>query len=254
MLQWIRTSTQKDAPVPLPDSILEGKHVHRWVRKYLAQGSIHSDGMRVVDLEGVECIRYPFYARRPLCQEESEKRLRERVDAIPKVLPGSRVLRTHIIKREFLYIWFTWSLEEMWEDLRECFREHGVADPRVRWQKTSVPVPTGTQLELLDDGVKVQPRATFGFVSHAWTPAGLMRMEGGFARRICHPNHGGPGAIQVEHWAEAQGMRWLVGSRGDSLEVMGLEIKSSPLDDDVKFNLLDNLRTYRKNGLDDSRT
>lgn len=47
--------------------------------------------------------------------------------------------------------------------------------------------------------------------------------------------------------AEVGDSWWLVGSRGDSLEVMSLEIQGSPLEAHVKANLLYNLGNYRSN-------
>lgn len=155
------------------------------------------------------------------------------------VVPGLSV-----VEADSRYIWFTWSRDAMWDRLQEVFREYGAADERLAYMPCSG-VLEGPQTRL--GFVQVEPAGTSspGFYS-GYTQTGLRLMERGFIRRIREPNRGGPEAIPFssqrctvgDHW-------WLVGSRGDSLEVLQLEIQGSPLEPRVKENLLLNLGNYR---------
>jgi hypothetical protein len=143
-------------------------------------------------------------------------------------------------------IWFTWSREAMWARYKAIFEEFGVADERLAYMECS-----GTykrKQPSLPGIVYPEPQSTGGGgVFAGWTTYGLQRMDAGFAARITSPNRGGPDAIPFSsQLCEVGDEWWLVGSKGDSEEVMSLEIQGSPLDERTKENLLYNLRNYRQ--------
>lgn len=237
----------------IPGTPIEGKYVPETVTSYLAKAGACSR-MSVIDLDGVECIEYSmsiyrFHRGNPL----TDKHIEDRSKLLPLALPGAEVIGSHRYGRggEFGGIYFTWSREAMWQNIRECFEEHGVADTRVRYRQCSgrvVGYDKDPQGKLPLRQVKVEPRSRGGVgVWSGWTSYGLMQMDSGFAQRIMHPNRGGPEAYPFgNRRVECDGEWWLVGSRGDSLEVMELEIMGSPLDERTKENLLHNLHNFRK--------
>jgi hypothetical protein len=180
--------------------------------------------------------------------DDTQEALDECVRMLPLYVPGLKVVGSELTERTRRNprrgcVWFTWSRDAMWERYEELFKQYGVADERLAFEECSgiyvrrQPSLPGT--------IYTEPRvkASFGGIS-GWTRNGLMAMERAFIHRICSPNKGGPEASASSSLrCEVGDSWWLVGTRGDSPEVLDLEIQASPLEPHVKENLLYNLHT-----------
>jgi hypothetical protein len=191
--------------------------------------------------------RYPVRTFLQKC--DTEEALADHAELLTLVVPGLCVQHTELRagrrEREG-YIWFTWSREGMWERIRECFEEFGVADERLAYLECSGTLQ-GSQRRL-PGVVEPEPRIKCsGFVTAAWTRYGLQEMDSGFCQRIMQPDRGGPRVVPYASQRCVSGNEWwLVGTRGDSEEVMAQEIEGSPLDAGTKENLLFNLANCRR--------
>jgi hypothetical protein len=198
---------------------------------------LHMDG---------DLIRYV-----PEYEDATQAKLDHYIKRLPLVVPGLEVVRSTLEPSPFCrsnrsVIWFKWSYKAMDARYRDIVARHGIADPRLDYMECSGKREGKYQLTLTGMP-EVEPRAHGGgglFV--AWAPLGLGMMESGFCQRICDPDRGGPECIPFDQTVRYQHDWWLVGSRGDSEEVMELEILASPLEDEAKDNLLFNLRRYRR--------
>jgi len=194
-------------------------------------------------------IKYPVDT---FMHEATEEELAWYVERLPLVVPGLEVVRTAREPNPWKKggfrstVWFTWSYEAMRARYEDLVARHGIADPRLDFMECGGE-REGTYQLTLDGMPEPEPVSHGGagiFVS--WTAFGLAAMDGGFAMRIMEPNTGGPDHIPFDQVVEYGTEWWLVGSRGDSFEVMEIEILASPLDNRTKDNLLYNLRNYRK--------
>lgn len=214
------------------------------VRHFLATRGMHRDvwGLHM-DPSGDGTIR--FVAKHTEATQDDLDKYNKK---LPLVVPGLEVVRTSLERnRTFMraVLGFRWSYEAMDARYEDIVARHGVADPRLDYMECSGKREGDYQLTLTGMP-EVEPRARGGggfFI--AWAPLGLAMMDQGFIQRICDPNKGGPDCIPFDQTVKYQHDWWLVGSRGDSEEVMTLEILASPLEDVTKDNLLFNLRRYR---------
>jgi hypothetical protein len=173
------------------------------------------------------------------------EKVEELVEKLPLVVPGLKVVKNLFFKKKG---------RAMWERIAQVYDEHGVADERVAYMTTRG-VEQGAQQLRLPGVVEVAPRATgsvtstgsigkFVNIQSSWTGWGLKVIESGFIQRIREPNLGGPGAYPYRNRVIVGNEWWFVGSRGDSPEMLELEIQGSPLLDKTKMNLLENLANF----------
>jgi len=197
----------------------------------------------------VEAWRYPLDTANSIYDDETQEDLDYYIGHLPLVVPGLSVVKAGLSGNRLRgHIWFTWDLKAMWARIREVFGLYGVADERLAYMQCSGEVAPREGQMMLPGVVIPERRVTSsGPMTAAWTEWGLMTMDGSYCKRICHPDRGGPGAIPFSSQrCEVGNEWWLVGSRGDSEDVMTLEIQGSPLDGRTKDNLLLNLRNYRR--------
>jgi len=221
---------------------LVNKPIPEVVRSFLARQGKHRDRMEWE----YGTIRYPVNTPTVrLDREATLEELDEYMRLLPLVVPGLKVVRGEIQESRLCgpcsYLWFTWSQEAMWARYLALAARYGVADPRLEYMQCSGRREGKFQLNL--PGMpEVEPAVRGGrFIQSSWTRYGLMLMDSGFCQRIMYPNRGGPDCIPFNQEVEDGLDWWLVGSRGDSPEVLELEIKASPLPDRTKTNLLYNL-------------
>jgi len=244
---------------PIVAKMRERRSIPETVRHYLARMGMNRNNMEWEGEEAREEIRYPVAHLDPGTEEDIAYYVR----MLPLVVPGLRVTRSgwwvpKYGKTGRGSVWFTWSREAMRARYQEVFEEFGVADERLAYMtcsgKVERPRPQ-RRLPGLDFDVEPQIRQAAvadRVFAAAYTVGGLKTIDSEFCTRICHPDRGGPDAIWFSQRRVVMDDEWwLVGSRGDSLEVMEIEIQASPLDDRTKENLLYNLRNYREKGLTD---
>jgi hypothetical protein len=222
----------------------EKKYAPETVRRYLARGGRCRNGMEWDNEVGAfQYDVHTVYVR----EDTTQKDVDSTAKVLPFVVPGLKVVRAEL-RRSRSYkdtgiVWFTWDRESMWARYRELFEEYGAADERLAYQQCSGTVYSPDGQQRIPGVVDVEPRSTGGWgIGAAWTRYGLMQMDGGFCHRILDPNRGGLEAVPHGSQRATVGNEWwLVGSRGDSPEVLSLEIQGSPLHDETKENLLYNL-------------
>lgn len=226
-------------------------HIPESLRSLLARtGSHRGYGFNAL---GNDRFEYPASSSyRSIPSEEKAKDLMTKYEHdLPLRVPGLQIEKSELTKSRFGFkwdgkLWFTWSHQAARARYLELFEEFGIADPRLAYQKCSGEIRGQRQLNMPGMPVPEPRMKSSGGVWAAWTSKGLMDMDRGFGIRIRHPNEGGTLAIPYDQRIEDGTQWWLVGSRGDSLEVMEIEILASPLDGRTKENLLFNLRNYRK--------
>jgi len=193
-------------------------------------------------------------------EKASQERVERYVKLLPLWVPGLKVVRSELHKRFGGFVWFTWNREAMYARLREIYEEHGAADERLLYMTCSGKVELSKGQLRLPGVVEVEPRGRRTIVDwsgsghlraieSAYTGWGLKLIDSGFCNRIMHPNRGGPTAEWFSNRkCEVGNEWWLVGTRGDSPDVLSLEIQAAPLSDQVKENLLYNLENLRLAG------
>lgn len=231
-------------------------YVPETVTHYLARA--WSAGNDVVWDEEVQAFRREVQYRFD-DEDCTEEKIRKSAKRLPIIVPGLEVVKTELRKskrwKDRGYVWFTWSPESEDARFQELFEKHGVADERLEYVTCSGKLNVEKEDQLALPGtVTPEPRATDGLyatgsigkyigIYAAYTGHGLSLIDGGFAQRICHPNRGGLGAEWFSHRRVVVGNEWwLAGTRGDSDEILSLEIQASPLSDETKTNLLENLK------------
>lgn len=192
-----------------------------------------------------KAFAYPITSVYSRVKDDTQEKLDRYVDLLPKAIPGLDVVDSVLKQAQDVvrgYVYFTWSDKRMWECLQKTYDEHGVADTRVLYLQCKGRY-TREQPSL--PGVP-RPIPSSQGGSQVWscfTRWGLMRIDGAFAHRICHPNTGGPVTLPLYNLrAEVGDEWWLMGTQGDDPETLALEIACSPLDDRTKENLIFNLR------------
>jgi len=233
----------------MPDKKIK-KYVPEIVRSYLAKMGMHRDHMYWNEEKSAWNYPVGFWGK------DTEESVARYVETLPLVVPGLVVVASGL-KASIHYrgendgtVWFTWNEEDMWARIQKIFDEYGVADERLAYRKCSGSY-TRTQPSL-PGTVQTEPQGTSSslgdgrYFATAYTQYGLSEMNGAFAQRIMEPNRGGPYAIPFSNQrCEVGDDWWLVGSKGDSPEIMSLEIQGSPLDSRTKINLLYNLKNCR---------
>lgn len=223
------------------------KNIDTRVRDYLARAGVHRD---FIDWdEDKQAWKYPVSFFGPDTQEDVERYIK----MLPLFVPGLMVVGSGLEDCRFTkkngYVWFTWSWQAMRARYEELLAEYGVADERLAFEECSGKYER--KQPSLPGIVKTEPHGTvsnFGerCIFSSYTAYGISQIEHGFALRILHPNRGGLEAIPHSNQrCEVGDEWWLVGSRGDSPEILALEIQASPLEPLVKENLLFNLRNIR---------
>lgn len=213
------------------------------IRYYLARMGYNRD--HIVMDEGA--WRYPVDS---FLEGSSQELLDRYEELLPQVVPGLCVARAGFLDSRVVgrrgYLWFSWTLDGMWRRIREVFEEYGVSDERLAYSLCSGVL---NKIQLRLPGM-VEPESRskrIAGVFASWTQYGLQNMDSGFCQRIREPDRGGPGTTPYASQRCVVGDDWwLVGTRGDSMEVMSLEILGSPLDARTKENLLTNLNQFRK--------
>jgi len=227
------------------------------IRGYLARRGMHRGAPWDHEHGG---FRYPVHDWLDNRQDGTQEGLDHYAERLPLVVPGLEVVHTSLGRRrpdERLrgHVWFTWSEEAMWARIAQVFDQYGVADERLAYCECAGTIETPGGQQALPGVVDVETRVRGGMIScaghprylyTAYTAWGLTLIESAFIQRIQHPDRGGPGTQSAGDRECLVGNEWwLVGTRGDSAEVMALEIRGSPLDDRVKENLLMNMGNYR---------
>ena len=222
-------------------------HVHRYVTSYLAQNGRNRN---LYWDEKAEAWPYPVKAH--FDDPDTQIDVNKCAKMLPLVVPGLKVVKSELRKPgkfdrgSYGIVWFTWGREAMWERFEELWNEYGVADERLAFMDCSG-IDTWKKQTSLPGVVHPTPYSTGFTVADrmfwsSYTPYGLNVIESAFCNRIQFPNCGGPEARGSESLRCRIGDEWwLVGSRGDAVEVMTLEVDGSPLSQEVKDNLILNL-------------
>ncbi len=231
----MNTVTKLEPETPVPET----------VRHYLARAGMNRDYTRF-DHEA-KAWRYPVDLRG--YEDETQEKVDHYAKMLPLVVPGLKVVDARLDRwRENALrgsIWFTWNRDAMWARIREIFDEYGVADERIAYRECSGEVYMPDGQHNLPGVLEIEPYATentLGFTSY--TPGALQQIDSGFCQRIKDPNKGGPDAEMFNRSCVVGNEWWLVATRGDSAEVLTLEIQGSPLDAQTKENLLYNLKEW----------
>ena len=175
----------------------------------------------------------------------------KKAEDFTKYVPGLEIVgefteKDKYTEKDLRWARFQWSRTLMEKRLKELYEQTGVADERPTYQICSGVVTWPPQLNL-PHIVETPPRASCSpGLLVAWTDWGLCEIESGFCTRIQYPNKGGPTAVPYNERVTVGNEWWLVGTKGDSLEIMTLEIEGSPLSQKIKENLLLNLRNFRR--------
>jgi hypothetical protein len=173
------------------------------------------------------------------------------IKMLPLAVPGLNIIETEVIKNKYnnedsVNILFTWDKQAMERRYKELFEEYGAADERRSYMKCSGRV-NRKQLSLPGVVYTESQTKVYSDIFVAWTHHGVLLMDSAFTNRIMYPNRGGLQACPHSNWrCEVGDDWWLVGSRGDSADILELEIQASCLEQKYKENLLFNLRSYEK--------
>lgn len=219
------------------------------IRQYLARAGMNRD--RVSWDEDVQAWRMSVNFLRDL----SEEQFIEWVRKLPLVVPGLSVVKKLCEEASWptkmnMFVWFTWSEDAMWARLQEVFQEYGVTDERLAYKKCEGKLQPLDGQQRLPGIVEVEPRGRIGQIGgrgffSSWTAWGLQIIESAFCHRIMYPDRGGPEVAHYNEQCIVGNHWWLVGTKGDSEEIMTLEILASPLSEEVKENLILNLKEFR---------
>lgn len=230
------------------------KHVDSRVRDYLARAGVHRNFIEWD--EEKQAWKYPVSSFGPVGPDTQED-VEHYVKMLPLFVPGLKVVGSALEDCRFTkkngYVWFTWSWQAMRARYEELLKEYGAADERLAFEECSGKYER-KQLSL-PGLVKTESHSTVSdlderYIFSSYTAYGISQIEHGFCVRIIHSNRGGLEAIPHSNQrCEVGDDWWLVGSRGDSPEILALEIQAAPLDSLVKENLLFNLRNINSSSL-----
>jgi len=216
------------------------------VRSFMARAGIHRSQIRWH--EEYSAWQYPVRHLRRECdtQEDVEYSL----DILPKAVPGIKIVHSELTPkgnyRRQGFVYFRWNRKDMKARYKELFEKYGVADERLEYT-----ICSGTYERAQPSLPGIPHQSPQGTISRAgeltvmagWTAYGISQMDHSFGIRICNPHRGGLEANPHSSWRTEVGDEWwLTGSKGDSPEILKLEIMASPLPDYVQANLLENLK------------
>jgi len=182
---------------------------------------------------------------------QSPEQVKAKAGRLSLAAPGLKIVKTKHVKAKGYrsydqgYIWYTWSVQAMDNRLQELWEKHGVADwrlelyERCRWaEEPKQPSLPGV--------IHVEGYSSAnGPVRSSYTGYAMQSIDSGFVNRIMRPNRGGKEAEYFQtRICHVGNEKWYVGTRGDSADILSLEIQASPLDARTKENLLSNLETF----------